>query len=142
MTDSDLRPGLQHTGRLLVDEGLTVPHVSGALAAFAGMPQVFATASLVAFVEATCIEAVLPLLSAGQRTVGTQVELSHVAATPMGMTVVADVTLVRVQGRRLRFVVECRDEQEVISNGYHERHIVDAAAFDQRVRAKAARTRR
>jgi fluoroacetyl-CoA thioesterase len=58
------------------------------------------------------------------------------------MTVVADVTLVRVEGRRLRFLVECRDEEDVISRGHHERHIIDASAFSRRVRAKAARTRR
>jgi fluoroacetyl-CoA thioesterase len=141
MTYGDLRPGLKHTGRLLVDESLTVPRVSGSLPAFAEMPAVFATAYLVAFVEATCIEAVTPLLPGSQRTVGTHVELSHVAATPVGMTVVAEVEPVSVEDRRLRYFVECRDEEDVISTGHHERHIVDASTFDRRVRAKAARAR-
>jgi fluoroacetyl-CoA thioesterase len=117
ITNTGLRAGLTHTGRLLVDESLTVPRVSGSLAAFADMPPVFATAYLVAFVEATCIEAVAPLLSPGHKTVGTHVDLSHTAATPVGMTVVAASELVGVEGRRLRFAVECRDEVDMISSG-------------------------
>ncbi|MEO3754726.1 thioesterase family protein [Streptomyces sp. B6B3] len=138
MTRIELRAGLRHTSRLLVDEGLTVPAVSDALRGFADMPRVFATAYLVAFVENTCIEAVAPLLPEGNKTVGTHVELSHSAATPVGMEVTAFVELVEVDRRRLRFAVECRDAQDVISSGHHERHVIDAATFDERMAAKAA----
>ncbi|WP_049573713.1 thioesterase family protein [Streptomyces sp. SBT349] len=140
MTPIGPRPGLTHTSHLLVDEGLTVPAVSDALSGFAGMPRVFATAYLVAFVENACIEAVAPMLPEGSKTVGTHVELSHSAATPVGMKVTASVELVEVEGRRLRFAVECRDERDVISRGHHERHIIDASKFEQRMAAKAAGT--
>lgn len=138
MTRIGPQPGLKHTSRLLVDDGLIVPAVSDTLPGFTGMPRVFATAYLIAFVENACIEAVAPLLPEGSKTVGTHVELSHSAATPVGMEVTAFVELVEVEGRRLRFAVECRDEQDVISSGHHERHVIDASKFDQRMAAKAA----
>jgi fluoroacetyl-CoA thioesterase len=137
MTQTGPQPGLKHTSRLLVDDHLVVPAVSDALPGFADMPPVFATAYLVAFVENTCIEAVAPLLAEGSKTVGTHVELSHSAATPVGMEVTARVELTEVEGRRLRFAVECRDEHDLISRGHHERHIIDTSTFDQRVAAKA-----
>jgi fluoroacetyl-CoA thioesterase len=141
MTWTAPKPGLTHTSRLLVDDDLTVPAVSDALPGFAGMPRVFATAYLVAFVENTCIEAVASLLPEGSRTVGTHVDLSHSAATPVGMEVTAFVELVEAEGRRLRFAVECRDAQDVISSGHHERHVIDASKFDDRMAAKAAAAR-
>ncbi|WP_341719196.1 thioesterase family protein [Micromonospora sp. FIMYZ51] len=109
-----------------------------ALDAFADMPRVFATAYLVAFVEATCIETIAPALSAGQHSVGTHVDLSHVAATPVGMTVSAEVELIEVTGRRLRFRVTCHDDTDLICRGHHERHVIDLAKFNDRVTTKAA----
>jgi fluoroacetyl-CoA thioesterase len=93
------------------------------------MPPVFATALLVGFVEATCIEALQPHLTPGEDTVGTHIAMSHRAATPVGMTVTAEVELVEVNARRLRFRVVCRDEVEVIGEGDHERCIVDTERF-------------
>ena len=138
MTLAALQPGLVHTATLRVDESLTVPRVSPHLAAFADMPPVFATAFLVSFVEATCVEAIRPYLGEGQHSVGTQVDLSHSAATPVGMTVTAHIELAEVEGRRLRFKVECRDEVDVIGVGHHERFVIDHAKFTARVKAKAA----
>ena len=137
---ADLKPGLTHTATLMVDASLTVPQVSPRLAAFADMPPVFATAFLVAFVEATCIEAIRPYLDAGQHSVGTHVGLSHNAATPVGMQVTARVELVAVEGRRLRFKVACRDEVDVIGEGHHERFVIDHVKFTGRVQAKANRS--
>ncbi|MEV5407448.1 thioesterase family protein [Thermopolyspora sp. NPDC052614] len=133
-----LAPGLTHTARLTVDDGLTVPAVSPAFGNFADMPRVFATAYLVAFVESACVAAITPYLPEGHKTVGTHVDLSHVAATPPGMTVTAEVRLVELDGRRLRFAVTCRDERDVIGTGHHERHLIDTARFERRVAAKAA----
>lgn len=138
MASPELGPGLKGTSRLRVEEGLTVPRVSDALPALTDMPSVLATAYLVAFVESACIEVLAPFLADGQRTVGTHVDLSHSAATPVGLTVTAEVELVEFAGRRLLFSVECRDDQDVISRGRHERHIIDAARFDQRMAAKAS----
>lgn len=76
------------------------------------MPPVLRTPRRVALVEATCFDALKPFPKEGQKTVGAHVDLSHVAATPMGMRVTAQVELVAVEGRKLRFKLECQDEKE------------------------------
>jgi fluoroacetyl-CoA thioesterase len=137
MNSTDLRPGLRHVQTLRVEQSLTVPALSSAFTGFADMPPVFATAFMVGFVEWACIEALKPFLASGQRTVGTHVDVSHVAATPVGMTVSAEVELVAVEGRKLRFKIVCRDEGGPIGEGFHERAIIDHARFMERVAAKA-----
>jgi len=132
-----LQPGLRHTQTIVVDEHLTVPAVSRAFTGFADMPEVFATAFLVGFVEWACIEALKPYLLDGQNTVGTHVYLSHVAPTPMGMKVTAQVELVEVKGRTLRFRVDCYDECDLIGSGFHERTVIDTVRFMAKVREKA-----
>ncbi|WP_337660500.1 thioesterase family protein [Anderseniella sp. Alg231-50] len=77
-----LRPGLTHSAALEIDQSLTVPHVSSKLEAFGDMPPVFATAFMIAFIEATCIEAIAKHLDDGEHSVGTHVDVSHLAATP------------------------------------------------------------
>lgn len=129
--------GLTHTLTLTVDDGLTVPRVSPAFD-FADMPPVFATAYMVGFLEAVCLEAVKPFLAPGERTVGTRVDVSHVAATPVGMRVTAECELVGIDGRRLSFKVRCRDAAGLIGEGTHERAIIDLARFMERLTAKAA----
>ena len=136
MSIDALKPGLRHTQTLLIDAGLTVPAVSRAFTGFADMPPVFATAFLVGFVEWTCVEALRPYLPAGARTVGVHVDLSHSAATPVGMRVSAEVELVVVQGRQLRFHVLCRDEADLICEGHHERALVDFERFMARLQSK------
>jgi fluoroacetyl-CoA thioesterase len=134
-----LEPGLCHSARLTITEGLTVSHLGRVYGNFSDMPPVFATAYLVGFVESTCIELLAPHLGRGQQSVGTHVGLSHSAATPVGMVVTAEVELVAVEGRKLRFKVVCRDEADVICEGFHERHLIDAARFMERLARKAAR---
>jgi len=131
-----LKPGLRHEQTITVDASLTVPQVSQRYAGFADMPPVFATAFLVGFVEWTCIEALRPHLAPDQRTVGVHVDLSHSAATPVGMKVTAAVELIAVDDRKLRFKVACRDEAEAICAGHHDRFIVDAARFLARMERK------
>ena len=75
------------------------------------MPPVFATAYMVAFGEVTCIEALAPYMEADEGTVGTQINMSHVAATPIGMTVIARIEPIAAEGRKLMFRVSCKDEQ-------------------------------
>ena len=130
--------GLRHSLTIQVDDSLTVPRVSPAFG-FHDMPPVFATAYLVGFVEAACIDALKPHLGDGEKTLGVHVDLSHKAATPVGMSVTAEVELVAVEGRRLRFRVECRDEADVICAGFHDRYLIDAAKFLERVKKKQAR---
>jgi fluoroacetyl-CoA thioesterase len=131
--------GLTYRKTIVVDASLTVPALAASVGDLSDMPPVFATAYLVAFVEAACIEALKQHLAAHQRTVGIHVDMSHTAATPIGMQVTAAVELVAVEGRRLRFTVECRDDVETIGIGTHERAIIDAAKFLARIDRKARR---
>jgi fluoroacetyl-CoA thioesterase len=132
----DLKPGLRHTQTVTVDHSLTVPAVSPAFA-FGDMPPVFATAFMVGFIEWACIEALRPFLDPNERTVGIHVDVSHVAATPVGLTATADVELVSVDGRKLRFKVACSDDRGPIGEGFHERAVIDLEKFMARVSAKA-----
>ena len=137
MTASTLQAGLRHRETITVDASLTVPEVSTSFGSFRDMPPVFATAYMIAFVEYACLEALKPYLTPDQRTVGTHVDISHLAATPIGMQVTALVELVAVEGRKLRFKVECRDEADAIGAGFHERAIIDLPKFMTRLEAKA-----
>src|SRR6185503_14938820 len=137
-TRPGLRPGLRFSQSIPVDESLTVPAVSRRFTGFADMPPVFATAFMVGFMEWTCIEALRPYLAPGEHTVGTHVDMSHMAATPAGLTVTAEVELIAVEGRKLRFRVALRDEREPIGEGFHERSIIRTESFLRRVKAKRA----
>lgn len=128
--------GLRHSESMVVAERHTVPQVAD-WPGFVDMPPVLATAMMVGFMEQTCVMALRALLAPGQGTVGTHVDMSHVAATPVGMRVSAEVELIEVAGRKLRFKVLCRDEREVIGEGAHERVVVDAARFLQKAAEKA-----
>ncbi len=97
---------------------------------------VFATPLLVALMEQAAIAAIKPFLANGEGSVGTRVEISHLAATPVGMTVRARAELVAVAGKKLTFVVEAFDDREKVGEGRHERYIVDNAKFMARVAAK------
>ena len=83
------------------------------------MPPMLVTACMVGFVEATCIDALKPFLGRGRRPWAPTSDLSHVAATPVGRRVTAQVKLVAVEDRKLRFKVECRDEKEIIGTGFY-----------------------
>ena len=134
-----LQTGLRHRERLVVRVMHTVPEIDGAWPGFRDMPPVLATAMMIGFIEQTCIEALRPYLSFEQRTVGTHVDVSHVAATPVGMTVTAEVELIAVDGKSLRFRVRCLDEAGLIGEGTHERAIVDFGKFSKRVAQKGER---
>ncbi len=131
-----LQPGLRYQQTLRVDKQLTVPALASAFTGFADMPPVLATAYLVGFVEWTCIEALRPFLMPSQRSLGVHVDLSHSAPTTVGMTLTADVTLLAVQGRHLRFAVRCHDDAGPVCEGHHERVLVDHASFVQRARER------
>ena len=136
MTLDDLKPGLRYSETLTVAEALMVPAQAKLFDPHTEMPPVFATAQMIAFVEWTCVHALAPYLAPHQRTVGTRVEMTHTAATPAGMTVTADVELLSIDGRTLRFKVACRDEKEPIGDGFHERTVVDNDRFMARLARK------
>ena len=102
-----------------------------------GLVDVFATPMLVALVEQTCYESVLPHLDEGQGTVGTLVNVSHVSATPIGKRVWCESELVEVDRRRLVFKVKAYDECGLIGEGTHERFIIDTAKFMDKLKAKS-----
>jgi len=138
MPRDTLRPGLKHSETITVTDRLIVPAMADAFAEFEGMPPVLATAYMVAFVEWTCVRAVAPHLLPEEHSVGTRVDLSHTAATPAGMRVTAEVTLIAVEGRTLRFSIACRDARDAISTGHHERVVIDQRRFLDKLAAKRA----
>jgi len=125
--------GFQHEESTLVTSEIAID--------FMGIEdaRVLATPHLVWHLEMACRNAVKPLLEASQDTVGTVVNIKHLAATPLGMAVRFVAEVVAVDGRRLEFRVEAFDEQEKVAEGTHERFIVDMERFANRVRAKAGR---
>jgi fluoroacetyl-CoA thioesterase len=136
MNLADLKPGLRYSETLAVGEALSVPAQARLFDPHTDMPPVFATANMIAFVEWTCVHALAPYLGPDQRTVGTRVEMTHTAATPIGMTVTAEVELVEFNGRTLRFKVACRDEKDPIGEGFHERTVIDHVRFMARLARK------
>lgn len=136
MTLDDLKPGLRHGRTLTVSEALAVPAQAAIFDPATEMPPVFATAQMIALVEWTCVAALAPYLGPNQRTVGTRVEMTHTAATPIGMKVTAEVELVSMEGRTLRFKVACRDEADAIGEGFHERTVIDRDRFMARLARK------
>lgn len=133
-----LGAGLCHEESMVVAAKYTVPAVEPDWVGFADMPPVLATAMMIGFIEQTCIQALRPFLSEQQRTVGTHVDVSHVAATPIGMQVTAKVELIEVQGRALVFRVACFDQAGLIGEGLHRRAIIDLARFMQKMAEKEA----
>lgn len=122
-----IEPGIK--GRL---EQTVTPEMSAARVG-SGLVDVFATPMMVALVERTCNESVLPYLEPGQGTVGTQVNVAHTAATPIGMRVWCESELVEVDRRRLLFRVHAFDECGPIGEGTHERFVIDTARFQEKV---------
>jgi fluoroacetyl-CoA thioesterase len=106
-----------------------------------GMVAGFSTPALIALMENAAFNATKDLLPDGQTTVGVEVNIKHLAATPVAMRVRARAELTRVEGRKLFFNVEAWDEVEKIGAGTHVRFVVDVARFDQRMKEKSARPR-
>lgn len=124
---------------MVVNTNLTVPGASASFPVFHDMPAVFATAFLVGFVEATCIEAVNPHLDNNEHSVGIMVNMSHIAATPAGMKVTANVELIEINKRSLIFKVSTSDEAGLISEGTHARSVIDVKKFMAKVDDKSKR---
>lgn len=116
-------------------EQTVTPEMSAARVG-SGLVDVFATPMLVALIEQTCYESVLPYLEKGQGTVGTLVNISHVSATPVGKRVWCESELVDVDRRRLVFSVKAYDECGLIGEGTHERFIIDTAKFMEKLKGK------
>ena len=123
--------GLVGEASIVVSNEVTARHLgSGAVA-------VFATPEMVRLMERAAVNGLAPYLAAGQQSVGTMVNVKHLAATPLGATVTARAELLSVDGRRLLFKVSAHDGTDLIGEGQHERALIDLVKFEQRVAAKA-----
>jgi fluoroacetyl-CoA thioesterase len=132
-----LQPGLTHEFKFTVPDAKTVPHLYPESASFQEMPRVLATGYLVGLMEWACIEAVKPYLDwPREQSLGTRVDFSHIAATPPGLTITVNVRLDRVEGRKLTFTLSAHDGIDTISEGTHERHVIDVERFNSKVEAK------
>ena len=127
---SRITPGLRGQVELTVGEQHTAPRIgSGAI-------HVLATPVMINLFEAAALDAVERLLPPGYQSLGTVLDIRHVAATPVGMRVTASAVVAKLDGRTIFFRVEARDEREVIGDGRHERVVVNVARFDERVQRK------
>ncbi len=101
-----------------------------------GLANVLATPVLVGFCEECCRMMVDPSLSSGEQTVGTEVCIRHIAATPLGMKVTVRAVLTKIDGRSLHFDVEAHDEIEKVAEGTHTRFIIDSTRFSDKLNNK------
>jgi predicted thioesterase len=94
---------------------------------------------MINLIEAAALAAIEHLLPAGHQSLGIQLDISHTAATPIGLRVTATAEVSRIEGRSISFSVTARDEFESIGGGTHRRVVVSVARFDERVQRKLAR---
>jgi fluoroacetyl-CoA thioesterase len=127
---ADIKPGLIGDASQIVTEATT------AAAYGSGFVPAFATPAMIALMEGVSANAIQPFLAAGQTSVGVEVNVKHLAATPIGMTVRARAELLAVDGRRMTFKVEAWDDKEKIGEGTHVRAVIDEARFKERLAAK------
>jgi fluoroacetyl-CoA thioesterase len=132
-----LRPGLTFEFAYKVPEDKTVPRLLPESEEFRQMPEVLATGFMVGLFEWACIRALMPHLDwPGEQTVGTHVNLSHVAATPPGLTVTVRGKLESMEGRKLIFSLEADDGVDTISEGTHERFVIYPEKFNEKMARK------
>lgn len=125
-----IKPGLTGEKTTTVTEALTAQHLgSGGLL-------VYATPAMIALMEAAAVAAIDHLLPSGQASVGTALDVKHLAATPLGQTVRARAEVTGVDGRQVMFTVQAWDEQKLIGEGTHMRFVIDVERFIERVQKK------
>ena len=128
---ANIRIGATREEKLSVSQDVTID--------FMGLEgaRVLSTPNMILGLERASRNVVLPMLDPGYDTVGTHVDVYHLAATPIGMTVMFRTEITSVDDRRVNFKVEAFDEKEKIAEGTHQRFIVNAARFAARVQEKA-----
>ena len=125
-----IETGIKNTKELTVTDELTAAKMGS------GLASVYATPCMIALIEGTAAESVERFLEEGQGTVGTKVEVEHLAATPVGMKVRCETELIEVDRKRLLFKAEVYDETGLVGKGQHERFIINNARFMEKVQAK------
>lgn len=101
-----------------------------------GTLPVYATPAMVRLMEKASAECVQPCMAEGQTTVGTKLDVSHLSASPMGMTIYVESELIEIDRKRLVFSVKAYDEVGKIGEGTHERFIIDEQRFMQKAQSK------
>jgi predicted thioesterase len=101
-----------------------------------GMPAVLSTPNLIGILERTARQALVPFLAPDERSVGVELDLRHLAPTPLGATVTATARVIGVTGRFVDFQIEARDEQELLIRGVHKRAVIRTSAFTKRLQSK------
>ena len=132
-----LKPGLKHSFSYVVPENKTVPFTYPESEIIANMPKVFATGFMIVLMEWTCAQLLASHLDAGEGSLGTHVDVSHLAATPVGFKVTVDVECTEVSGRKVAFKVKAHDGADLIGEGRHERVVVAWERFNAKVAEKA-----
>src|SRR5688500_15307516 len=132
---SRIRPALRGEAKLVVAEEHTAPSIGS------GRVHVLATPVMINLIEAAALSAVEHLLPSGYQSLGTHLDVRHIAATPVGMGVSATARVTNVDGRVIGFKVEASDEKDLIGHGTHERVVVNVAKFDERVQRKLQKLR-
>ena len=133
-----IKPGIEYEHKFKISNNKTVPALYPEAKEFLVMPDVFATGFMVGLIEWACIKAINPYLEwPEEQTVGVRIDVNHLAATPPGFEVTVMVKLTEVDGKRLVFDVEARDNLDLISKGRHERFIINKAKFDSKLQEKA-----
>jgi predicted thioesterase len=125
-----LKPGLSTTNRVTIDAARTIDFMGDE-------GRVYATPELVRDIENTCRNLLLAHSDAGEDSVGTRIEVDHIAATLLGMWVEITATVAEVEGRRVTFEISARDNVEEVARGKHARFVVDTAKTLQRLKGKA-----
>lgn len=125
-----LEKGIKGFGELVVTKEMT------AAALGSGAIEVLATPMMVALMEKTSRLSIADCLEENERTVGTVVNIRHLAASPVGMKVTCETELVEIDRRRLVFKVSCSDEKGLVGEGLHERFIIDKDKFMEKATAK------
>jgi fluoroacetyl-CoA thioesterase len=125
-----ITPGLIGTAEIVVTADQTAPFVGS------GRIAVLATPVMINLIEAAALKAVEHLLPAGHQSLGIHLDISHTAATPVGLRVIATAEVLGVEGRTITFRAEARDARERIGGGTHKRVVVSVARFDERVQRK------
>jgi predicted thioesterase len=131
MTDlPGLKPDMQGSA------SLDVTDAHSAIALGSGSIRVFSTPMMIALMEAAAVDCVERHLPGGTTSLGTHLDVSHRAATPIGARVTASAVLTKIEGRTLTFALEARDAWEIVGSGTHTRAVVDRARFENKLSRK------
>ena len=131
----ELPPGLTGTAELVVGEQHTAPRIGS------GRIRVLATPVMINLLEAAALAAVEQSLPENHQSLGIHLDVTHVAATPVGMRVRATAEVLRVEGRTIYFRVRAEDERDLVGEGTHERVVVNLERFDKRIQEKLISSR-